>query len=323
MPYFDIPAFYLYIRKPNVISMSKRTFFKRYLWIFDTIKNNQYISLEGIIEKFEHSGFKEDDNMGFSSRTFKRDKQEIAELFGIEILYDTFQRGYFIECENLTPSAGLLLDSYRLINTYQVFKDIDRFIAVEPRKSGSEHLLMMLDAIQNRKRIEFTYRKYVDESLDKRIIEPYFVKEFKNRWYVIARDNNDRQIKSFALDRIERDPIPISPSASFDIPSTITSESFYKDTFGIFKLPDAKVEEIELSFKPLKGKYIKSQPLHHSQKIIFDSETELRVKLKLHITHDFIMDLLSHGSELKIISPESLRSRIIEELNNSLNSYIN
>lgn len=301
--------------------MSKRTYFKRYLWLFDLIKNKPYITLEEINEKFENSGFRKDDKMGFSRRTFKRDRDEIEELFGIEIGYNTARNGYYIENEELTPNTGLLLDSYRFINTYQVFKDIDRYIATEPHKSGSEHLLIMLDAIQNRKRIEFTYCKYVEGNPEKRTIEPYFVKEFKSRWYVIALDKKDHQIKTFALERIENDPFPASSSASFDIPSIITPTSFFKDSFGIFKLFGVKVEEIELSFNALKGKFIKSQPLHSSQTIVIDSESEVRVKLKLQITHDFIMELLSHSSEVKVIAPESLKNRIVEELTQSLKNY--
>lgn len=264
---------------------------------------------------------KEDDKMGFSRRTFKRDKDEIEELFGIEIKYNTAQNGYYTENEELTPGTGLLLDSYRFINTYQVFKDVDRYIATEPRKSGSEHLLGMLDAIQNRKRVEFIYRKYVDGNPEKRTIEPYFVKEFKNRWYVIACDKKDRKIKTFALERIESDLFPASTSAGFDIPIAMTPTNYFKDSFGIFKLPDTKVEEIELSFKPLKGKFIKSYPLHASQIVVSDSDTELRIRLKLQITRDFIMELLSHGSEVKIIATEGLKIRIVEELSLALKSY--
>lgn len=301
--------------------MSKRAFFKRYLWLFDLIKNKPYISYDEIEDKFNFSEFKDDKEAGFSRRTFMRDKNEILELFGIEIKYDTIQKGYYIEDEFTPSNTTLLLDSYRYINIHQIFKEVDRYIAAEPRKSGSEHLLLMLDAIQNRKKIEFIYQKFVSETPQKRTIEPYFVKEYKNRWYVIARDTGDRQIKTYALERIIEDPIPVTPSSSYDIPHNITPESFFKDSYGIFKLSDAKAEDIELSFKPLKGKFIKSQPLHHSQSVIIDNETELRVKLKLQITHDFIMELLSHGNELKVISPENLRTKIIDTLNLSINQY--
>ncbi|BDX37829.1 WYL domain-containing protein [Tenuifilaceae bacterium CYCD] len=301
--------------------MSKRAFFKRYLWLYDTIKNKPYITFNEIADKFDNSNFKDDDEAGFSKRTFHRDLSEIIELFGVEISYDNTYRGYYIESESLTQNTETLLDSYRFINTYQVFKEANCYIAAEPRKSGSEHLLILLDAIQNRKRVEFLYCKYIEETTEKRTIEPFFIKEFKGRWYVVAKDRKDKLIKSFALERIVNDPMPASSSASFDIPQGITPASYFKESFGVFKISDAKVEEVELSFKPLKGKFIKSQPLHRSQTIIIDNEVELRIKLKLQITHDFIMELLSHGSEIKVIAPDNLQNKIIRELVKTTNQY--
>lgn len=298
---------------------SRRVIFRRYLWIFDTIKNNPGITRKQIEVKYYKSELA-DDLSGVSKRNFYRDLNVIRSIFKVEITKNT-SNGYFLEESFLSSNVNKLLESYRFINTYEIFKEVDHFIAAEPRKSGSTHLLIMLDAIQNRKRVEFIYRKYVDETPVKRVIEPYFVKEFRGRWYVIACDKKDRQIKVFALERIEEDPFPASPSASFDIPQNITPEGFFKDSFGIFKLTDSKVEEIELSFKPLKAKFIKSQPLHASQTIIFESDTELRVKFKLQITHDFIMELLSHGSEATVIAPECLKMCIIDNLTASLKNY--
>jgi predicted DNA-binding transcriptional regulator YafY len=298
---------------------SQQVIFRRYLWIFDTIKNNPGITREQIEERYYKSELA-DDLSGISKRNFYRDINAIKRIFNIEITTDN-NYGYSVGENYLSTNVNKLLDSYRFINIYQIFKEVDHYIATEQSKSGSEYLLLMLDAIQNRKRVEFTYSKYVDDTPEKRTIEPYFVKEFKSRWYVIARDKKDRQIKTFALERMGKDPNALNPSASFDIPQNITPDNFFKDSYGIFKLSDAKAEEIELSFKPLKGKFIKSQPLHASQTIIIDNDTELRIKLQLQITHDFIMELLSHGSEVKVIAPESFRDTLIEEYNNTLNQY--
>jgi predicted DNA-binding transcriptional regulator YafY len=179
----------------------------------------------------------------------------------------------------------------------------------------------MLDAIEKRKRIDFVYQKYVDGVYEKRTIDPYFIKEFKSRWYVIARDRKDLKIKTFALERIESEPTSICSAGCYDIPTDIKPDTFFKDSFGIFRLENQKVQEVELSFKPLKGKFIKSQPLHTSQIVIIESETELRVKLNLQITHDFVMDLLSHGDEVKVIAPADLVEEVKRKLSEALNQY--
>ena len=58
------------------------------------------------------------------------------------------------------------------------------------------------------------------------------------------------------------------------------------------------------------GSFLKSNPLHHSQEIITDNEMEFRIRLRLRITNDFVMALLSRSSSLTVINPLHLRERI-------------
>lgn len=104
----------------------------------------------------------------------------------MEIKYSKQRCGFYVEGECLNPNTEVLLDSYRFINTYQIFKDIDKYLASEPRKTSNKHLLFILDVISNRKRIAFGYSKFTET--ETKSVEPYFVKEFKNRWYLIAKN---------------------------------------------------------------------------------------------------------------------------------------
>lgn len=76
--------------------------------------------------------------------------------------------------------------------------------------------------------------------------------------------------------------------------------------------PAIQVEEIELSYSPLDGKFLKAMPLHHSQEIFVDNEKEFRIGVRLRITNDFVMALLSRSNSLTVIKPMSLRQRIRE-----------
>lgn len=301
--------------------MSKRTYFKRYLWLYDLIKTQSYISFQEIEERFYKSSLFMDDNANFSKRTFHRDIKEIDELFEIEVLYSKSKCGYFIEGEDINSNLDLLIDSYRIINTFHNFKDLHNYVTSEPFRSGSEHLIIFLNAIKNRREIEFSYSKYIDNVEQKRIVQPYFLKEYKHRWYVIAKDKKDGKTKTFALDRIMNTSFTLSPKACYDIPREITPNKYFADCFGIFCLPNTEPQIVELAFKPLKGKFIKSQPLHHSQKIILENQDELRVQLYIQITHDFIMELLSHGCEVKVISPISLIEEMKKIITENLNQY--
>ncbi|NLN37571.1 MAG: WYL domain-containing protein, partial [Bacteroidales bacterium] len=80
--------------------------------------------------------------------------------------------------------------------------------------------------------------------------------------------------------------------------------------------------EIILSFDPLQGKYIKTLPLHASQQILEDNTKELRIRLTLYVTHDFIMELLSYGEHLKVIQPSSLAEAMKSAFRNALERYL-
>lgn len=303
--------------------MSKRTFFKRYIWLFDLIKSNPYITLTEIIEKFNNSIFWNDETVGYSKRTFHRDINEIEELFGVEIEYDNINKGYFIDSETIQENTSLLIESYRIINTLEHFKEVSKYISTGFHNTGSEHISTILYAIKNKNGIEFSYYKYVGGEITQRNIEPYFLKEFKFRWYVIGKDSYDKQIKTFALERIQGNTLIIKTNTYYQIPEGINPDNFFDDSFGIFKLQNTEPEKVELSFSPLKGKFIKSVPLHKSQKVLADNEKEFRIQLKLQITHDFIMEILSHGCDVVVLKPSSLVASIQNEIEKSLKGYNN
>ena len=110
--------------------MSKRAFFKRYIWLFDTINSHPFISLKEINEKFNNSILWRDETSGFSKRTFHRDINEIEELFGIEIIYNKSKEGYFVNTEFLDSSASLLIESYRVITALEHSNSICNYITV-------------------------------------------------------------------------------------------------------------------------------------------------------------------------------------------------
>jgi hypothetical protein len=93
----------------------------------------------------------------------------------------------------------------------------------------------------------------------------------------------------------------------------------YEHCFGINAAEEnTQPEEVVLSFNPIKGKYIRLYPSHHSQITLIDNEEEIRVGLKVYITFDFMLELLKHTGEIRIIQPESLKSRYIDCLKKGL-----
>jgi len=149
-------------------------------------------------------------------------------------------------------------------------------------------------------------------------VEPYALKEFKNRWYVVAKDVEDKQIKSFGLDRLSDLDIT---KRKFQMPHDFNVNDHYKYCFGIISPNDNPLEEVILSFTEEQGKYIKTLPLHHTQEILIDTKKEFRIKLQLYITYDFKMELLSYGDKVKVIAPKSLAEDIKKSLRDALGRY--
>jgi predicted DNA-binding transcriptional regulator YafY len=209
------------------------------------------------------------------------------------------------------------MESFDIITSLSVGKQLTPHILLEKRcPLGTEHFYGLLHAISNLLVVRFTYQKYYESEITFREVEPYALKEFKGRWYLLSKDHKDDYIKTFALDRLSE--LEISKK-KFSFPLGMNPNEHFKNCFGVITSDESSPEKIVLSFEPLQGKYIKSYPLHESQKILVDNETELLIELNLFITHDLIMELLSYGEEVKVIRPDSL----INELKTSYQSAIN
>lgn len=253
-------------------------------------------------------------NFTVSLRTFQRDIQDIASLYNIEIVYNRSAKLYKIEMDDQPEMNERIFEAFNTFNALNVSERISEHIQFEKRKpQGTEHLYGLLHAIKNRVRIRFYYQKFWEEKSTVRTAEPYVLKEFKNRWYVLAKDMKDGKIKTFGLDRISELEIT---KERFETTGNFDANEYYRYCFGIISPnnPDEKPQEIVLSFEPVQGKYIKSLPLHESQQILVDNSEEFRIKLTLFLTHDFFMEIRSYGSNVRIIQPEIL----IEDLKNSL-----
>jgi predicted DNA-binding transcriptional regulator YafY len=176
----------------------------------------------------------------------------------------------------------------------------------------------LLHAIKNKLKIKFTYQKFWEEEVSQRLVEPFALKEFKNRWYILAKDSKDNNIKSFALDRLTNLEIT---TQHYLYPHNYSVEENYRYCFGIISPNGSDPQDIILSFDPFQGKYIKTLPLHETQEVLVDNDQETRIKLKLCLTHDLFMELLSFGDNMKVIEPKELSEEIKEAHKKAYKQY--
>lgn len=253
-----------------------------------------------------------------SHRTFQRDIKRIQTLFGIYIEYNSTTKKYEIVDDEQEERNERLMEAYDVYNALNVSDRLSRHVIVEKRKSlGTENLHGLLHAIKNNFSISFMYEKYSDGDLGERTVNPVAIKESQNRWYLLAEDQKDKVVKSFGLDRISE--LEISTS-KFE-PVAYDAEKEYRHSFGVINGVAVEPQKIVLSFTKKEGKYINSLPLHHSQKEVLKNDAEWKYEYFLRPTHDFIMEVLKYGADVKVVEPKSFRNAVLKQLKEAINRY--
>jgi predicted DNA-binding transcriptional regulator YafY len=300
--------------------MSKREYLLRYFTIIRKLRSMKEVSFDVMQDYLKKESEITGYNLNISKRTFQRDLNEIRSLFNIDIKCNPEDK-YFIVEEAQEDRHIQMIEAFDMFNTLNMSSDLSRFIIYKNRKpKGTEHFYGLLHAIKNRFVINFEYRKYWEDVVTNRSVEPYLLKESQSRWYLLAKDTKDNVLKTFGLDRITN--LEIS-RRKYLISEKIDAEEMFKNCFGIINPTEKNIkpEEIILSFEPTKGKYIESFPLHHSQMELPNKENEYKIKLKLFITHDFVMELLSHGEEVKVLKPVKLKNILCKAYSKAWHQY--
>ena len=272
-----------------------------------------------LTRKYEQSDMNLDD-LKFTKRTFLRDKEAISKVLKTDIVYRRSTNTYAIDDVDQSEFQEDVFDNLLLVEAFREVKGKKNIMLFEQRKSRGLHWLSgLVHAITHQKIVTLQYTKFWEGVSHKKVLEPYAVKEFKNRWYLLAHEKNDDKyfIKTFGLDRISE--LDFAPS-TFK-PKKYDAEKDFENSFGIISTLDETPEEIVLSFDSDQGKYIKTLPLHHSQEILVDDDDEFRIKLTLFPTYDFEREILSHGSSVKIISPLSFKNHLKSEVKKMMNNF--
>lgn len=249
-------------------------------------------------------------DLASSQKTFKRDIELLLEM-GIEIKFKRSTMTYQIVNEEFSVSSQTIFDNLILINAYKQAENNSEIMIFEKRQaSGLHNLEGLVFAIKNSKIITFNYTKNWEGVPHKKVLEPYALKEFKNRWYLLANevDGKDFFLKTFGLDRIS----DVEVNSKTFKKQEVDIDKLFVNSFGIISTLDQIPEKIIISFDYEQGKFIKTLPIHHSQKVLIDNDSEYRIELTLVPTYDFYQELLTHTGRMKIISPDNVRDKYFE-----------
>lgn len=199
-------------------------------------------------------------------------------------------------------------------------KAVEEYVQFEtaPSFKGGKHLKHLFPAINKKRVVTFDYAKFTGGKRRNYTLHPYLLKEYRNRWYVIGFNPDKEAVVVFGLDRIESEVMVFDDR--FERLPSFNADLYFKHSLGITALNE-QPERIQLRFTPLSGKYVASQPWHHSQKVTRDDEVALEVELDLCITRELVMQILSFGSDVEVKAPLKLQVQIKDELRKAFGLY--
>lgn len=198
-------------------------------------------------------------------------------------------------------------------NEAQEVIQFERFSA----NRGSEFLQPLFRSCSEKRVVKIKYMKFKAEVASEYVFEPYILKEYRNRWYVIGRDARSEKTRTFGLDRIVK--IEELPERR-DKEMTFDAQHFFKHAIGI-TVTSESAEEVVLVFSETFAPYILTQPIHNSQKTKWLKSGELEVTICVQITVELVATILGYGREAKVVIPNELKQRVKQELSMCLEKY--
>ena len=244
-----------------------------------------------------------------SLRTLQRDIATIDELFHITIKCDASGYYHVAERDGISDEYESMLLNFELLSSIDSDSLLQKYVLSEHHRPAFQvDISEVLNAIRNSHPVEFDYTLFRHgNKMIRKSVKPYFLKESQQRWYLVGYDS-DGKLKTFGMDRISS--LSVSGDRTFRRKEDMDIPALFRECYGIWNDPDMPVEEIVLKYDSVDGAFLKTMPLHHTQEILSDTGEGITVRVRLRITNDFVMALLSRSRSLEVISPRHLRERI-------------
>lgn len=293
----------------------------KYIWVVKTIHRAGRITMKELNEKWRANV---DLSRGedLPRQTFDRWKGGILDLFGI--LIDCEQRGgyhYYIANPKELSEGKLrtwLLNTYGTAETLSSNLSIHDRILTENIPSSQDHLSTVLEAMKSNNMLHITFKAFTMKEPKRFLVEPYCVKMSAQRWYMLARNTEHKNLRLYSLDRIEA--VEIS-NTRFVLPDDFNAKDYFAEFFGIVLDESVPLQTIILRADKYHQNYMRTLPLHPTQREIFACDDYADFELKLRPTYDFYMKLMSFGNMIKVLEPKNLQEEICKWLENTIEMY--
>jgi predicted DNA-binding transcriptional regulator YafY len=183
---------------------------------------------------------------------------------------------------------------------------------------GLDNIEIIYRAIKNKLVLEIWYQSFKAKRPGKILFNPYLLKEYRNRWFVIGTKAGEQAIINLALDRIK--DIDIDKETAYYQNPDFDQANFYKDVIGV-TVNKIRPMNVHLFFDNQNAPYVLTKPLHHSQKVIAESENGVEISIKVKLNFELEREILGFGAGVKVLSPERLKQSIAGTLRQAVLLY--
>ncbi|SEF80363.1 WYL domain-containing protein [Xylanibacter ruminicola] len=292
----------------------------KYVWLVETIYKAKKITFEEINQRWLDNDMSEDKPLPI--RTFHKWRQAIEGLFDLIIENENCgQYRYYIQNADDLKNGSMrswLFNTLTVSNLIMESASIKDKVLFEEIPDGEQFLPMILEALKKNQILNMTYQSYWRDEANTFEIEPYCLKAFKQRWYLVGRSPYYDKIMIYSLDRVHRLELT---DHSFDYPKDFNAEDYFDDCFGIIADQKVKVETVKLKVAAGQAKYLNSLTLHGSQEEIERTDEYSIFTVRLRPTFDFQQEILSMGNDIEVLSPKWFREDTAERVKAMWDKY--
>ncbi len=294
--------------------------FNCYIWLLNTIARGP-ISRAAIDEKWAHANANEYKQDYLPESNFHRWKTTVELLFEVKIKCNGNNEYYIEEATDLRNAdlRGRLLNLMSMDSLLKDTKELSDQILFEPIPSGEKFLAPIIEALRDKTAIEMTYQGFTKDYPATFIVEPYCLKMFKRRWYMLAHSVGRDKTLIYSLDRVHA----LEPTTQkYQLPKDFDAEFYFRNVYGVSGMED-QPQEVEIKIEAYQANFLRSLPLHPSQTEIERQEQYSIFRYNLVPAFEFKQELRKHGSVLEVLKPQWLRDEFRKDIEYQLSKYQN
>lgn len=293
--------------------------FNRYIWLLNVLLQQRRLTFEEISRRWEDSYLS--DGRPFALRTFHMHRDAIAELFGVEIKCDTSTYEYYIYSPHelkTDKTRQWLLNSFTISNMIEAGHNMKDRILFEDTPAGTEYLQTIIESMQRGKILEIDYQPFNGHRSTYHV-EPYAMKVYRQRWYIIGNFKEQGGIRNIALDRV----LTLEMTEDiYKVPDEFDAEKYFANSVGIYVNSSLKPQTVTIRAYGLHVEYLRTLPLHYSQQeILTKHEKYSDFKYHLCLTPELTTELFAMGDKIEVLEPLDLREEIKNRLISSMKRY--